>query len=79
MVCISCISNVNQLGSHSHCDVMAGHLHGNREDFFLCNLWILKCQFLPSQMLEINRGSQQKALLCTKSESHVCHLPSGSV
>lgn len=33
MVCISCISNVNQLGSSSHCDVMAQHLQGNREDF----------------------------------------------
>lgn len=33
MVCISCISNVNQLGSSSHCDVMAQHLQGNRKGF----------------------------------------------
>lgn len=33
MVCISCISNGNQLGSCSHCNVMAQHLQGNREDF----------------------------------------------
>lgn len=33
MVCIACISNVNQPGSSSHCDVMAQHLRGNRKGF----------------------------------------------
>lgn len=33
MVCISCISNVNQRGSSSYCDVMARHLKGNRKGF----------------------------------------------
>lgn len=51
MVCIACISNVNQLGSGSHCDVMARHLQGNREGFFSCNLWILRCQFLQAKCL----------------------------
>ncbi len=32
-VCIARISNVNQLGSRSHCDVMARHLQGNRGGF----------------------------------------------
>lgn len=34
MVCIACISSVNQLGSSCHCDVMAQHLLGNRAGFF---------------------------------------------
>lgn len=35
MVCIACVSNVNQLGSSSHCDATAQHLQGNEEGLFL--------------------------------------------
>lgn len=63
MVCIACISNVNQLGSSCHCDVMAQHLRGNREGGFLYNLWIFKMPIFSSQMLEINTVSQQEAFL----------------
>lgn len=77
MVCISCISNVNQLGNYSHCDAMAQHLHGNRG--FLVQFMDFKMPISSSQMLEINRESQQMDPLCIKSKSHVCHCPSGSV
>lgn len=64
MVCIACISNVNQPGSISYCHVMAEHLQGNRGRVFVYNLWIFKMPISSSQVLEINKGIQQKAFLC---------------
>lgn len=66
-MCIACISNVNQLGSSSHCDAMARHLRGNRKGFFSCNLWIFKMPISSSQMLEINRGSQTRGFSVSRS------------
>lgn len=53
IVCIACVSNVNQPGSCCHCHVMARHLHGNREGiFFFCTIYgFLRCQFLQAKRL----------------------------
>lgn len=58
MVCISCISNVNQLGSSSHCDVMAQHLQGNREGcfFFPCAIY----GFQDANFFKLNAWDKQR-------------------
>lgn len=50
-----------------------------REGFFLVQFMDFKMPISSSQMLEINRESQQMDPLCIKSKSHVCHCHSGAV
>lgn len=58
MVCISCISNVNQLGSSSHCDVMAQHLQGNREGWVFFPRAIYG--FQDANFFKLNAGDKQR-------------------
>lgn len=62
MVCIACISNVNQLGSIPYCHVMAEHLQGNRGRF-LCTIYgFPRCQFPQAKCWDKQRNPAKRFL-----------------
>lgn len=84
MVCISCISNVNQLGSSSHCDVMAQHLQGNREAVFFFPRAIYG--FQDANFFKLNACDKQRQpargfffFVVCKSKSNICYCHSGDI